>query len=253
MKTSLIRAIIYARFSPRPVKYDTDGKAIDVDSIPLQLERCREYCRRRGYSVQLEETDPFTSGGVLGEIKRPGLHRALEALKPGWVLVCLSADRLAKGLLVEETIYAALEEARAIVDFVETGIPDCSPEGMLGRRCLGAAIEYARVKNNHKTSDGMRHLQANGRRVCGTKHLPYGWALAVDGPKIIGQRGVARPANMVQVPEEQAVIAKILAWAAEGKRPPTIAKLLREQSILCRGRAKWNRTLIARIIARGNA
>lgn len=250
MKTAIVHAVIYVRFSPRPVKWDAAGNEIDVDSIEHQLDQCRAYCLARGYRIELEETDPFTSGGALGEMKRPGLHRALEALKPGWVLVCLCPDRLAKGVLVEEMIYQALAEAGAEVDFVQGGIPDQSLEAILGRRCLAAAIEYARLKNNEKTSDSMLGQMAKGKRVCGTKKLPYGWKLDVAGPQIVGVKGVARPSHMLPCPEEVAIVERILKMASEGKRPPSIKAVLEAEGILCRGRTKWHRCLIARIIQR---
>lgn len=243
-----LRALIYVRFSPRPILRDDLGREIPCASADNQEEDCRALCVRKGYEIAGVFRDEYISGGTFGEVDRPGLAKALEALRRGWILICFDPDRLAKGVLASELIYEAVHEAGARVEFAQGGIVADDLEGEMIRRIQAVTAEYNRKKGNQRTSWAVKKHLAAGRRICNPQHLPYGMRLDVDGPKV---KESGLPARMLPDPEEQAIVARILAWAADGKRPPTIKRLLEGEGVLCRGKKTWNRPMIARIISRG--
>ena len=61
-------AVVYARHSPRP-------SPEECDSVEKQIERCRAYCAKQGYTVVREFSDKNMSGGRADN--RPGLQAAI--------------------------------------------------------------------------------------------------------------------------------------------------------------------------------
>src|SRR5262249_31952251 len=81
-------AVVYARHSPRP-------EAEECDSVEKQIERCRTYCSKQGYTIVKEFSDKNMSGGRADN--RPGLQAALrETIKHKATLIVYSRDRLAR-------------------------------------------------------------------------------------------------------------------------------------------------------------
>ena len=94
------QAVLYARFSPRPMICPACDKRMikmrgldtyecpdcqhtatmddEQGSIQAQLGYAREHCNRQGYEVKSEHHDSALSGGNLD---RPGLDAAIKALK----------------------------------------------------------------------------------------------------------------------------------------------------------------------------
>ncbi|KKL81059.1 hypothetical protein LCGC14_1998600, partial [marine sediment metagenome] len=95
------QAVIYSRFSPRP-------NAKGCDSCEKQEERCFILLDRKEYACHKRLRDEAVSGGILN---RPGLLAALRLLKPGWILVVDSSDRLARNMLVNLTIRQQVADA----------------------------------------------------------------------------------------------------------------------------------------------
>ena len=92
------QAIIYTRFSPRP-------NAAECDSCEKQMERCGQFCNNRELGSDGEGIHVFSDEAVSGgELNRPGLQAAIEALEPGMVRVVDSSDRLARDMLGNLTI-----------------------------------------------------------------------------------------------------------------------------------------------------
>src|SRR5690606_16392272 len=104
--------------------------------------------------------------------KRPGLWSSLVALKPGYVWVVRNLNRIARDVILQETIIKQLRKSGATLASMEDGgqLPD-DPQAKLVRQILGALAEYQREINNARTRAKMLAHQRAGR-VMGT--IPYG-------------------------------------------------------------------------------
>ena len=130
-----MKAIIYARFSPR-------RNAEQCESIETQLDLCRDYCRKQGHEIIVEYDDRALSGS---EEDRPGLWNAIEALKRDYVLVVYRLDRLARSMYLSYLIEQAVKKRGAkIVSICGEGTWQDNPEDELVRRILQALAEYER-------------------------------------------------------------------------------------------------------------
>jgi hypothetical protein len=101
----------------------------------------------------------------------------------------------------------------------------------------------------------MRAYQAGGRRMGRVDLCPYGKMVDRDGPmlqkidKVTKQEISRLPAQLIDCPEEQAIIARICQESDEGKGLREIARLLDAEGITCRGR-RWHHSTIQAILNR---
>ncbi len=210
------RAIIYARYSPRP-------NADESESNAKQLACCRVWCDQHGYEVVAEYTDEEVTGGDDDKnldpyealAHRHGLLEALDALKPGMVLVVRWRSRLARDVYLEEWIYRRAASAGARIEAVEVQNGESSDAQMI-RQVLAAFRERERKILRVLTSRAMLKHQANGRRM--SSHVPYGWSQDPEDQ-----------ARMIENPAEQAVVQRIIdEWRQNNRHliAPTISMIL---------------------------
>src|SRR5438270_12986317 len=112
-------AVLYARFSPRPL-------ADECDSVERQIERCRAYSTGHGYTVVAEHEDKDLSGGRADN--RPGLQKAIKAAcERAAILVVCSLSRLARctkdAIDLAERRNGAGADLAVIRESVNTGQP----------------------------------------------------------------------------------------------------------------------------------
>ena len=231
----MTHAVLYVRFSPKAKRKGKvgEGKTSPADSCDLQTDLCRSYCEQEGYTVEAVEADRARSGN---DEDRPGLARAIARLRRGWVLVVWRLDRLARDTYLSETICRAVEKKRARVEGVVEGANGESPADELMRTILQAFAQYERKTIANRTSAGMRGRQARGERM--SRIPPYGWAQDPEDDT-----------RLVEDPEEQENIEKIMEMHADGLKQRAIARALTAEGIPCRGNG-WNHKLIGSIIRR---
>jgi DNA invertase Pin-like site-specific DNA recombinase len=117
---------------------------------------------------------------------------------------------------------------------------------------LSGVAEMQLAMIRERTSKAMRHYQAHGRRMGRLDRCPYGKMPDPNGPMVEDKETnqfTDRPAQMVDHPEEQAVIERIRQLQAEGNGLRRIAKHLEEAGIPCRG-DRWHASTIASILRR---
>jgi len=222
-------AIIYTRFSPR-------RNADNCESCETQADLCTAYCIQHGYHVTGTYEDRGRSGD---EEDRPGLWAAIDALPRGGVLVAYKPDRLARSVYLSECIRRAVERRRGRVETVSGGTNGETDEEVLMRQILQAFAEYEKKVIAARTRAAMRRHQAAGRRM--SSNPPYGHAIDPHDAT-----------RLVEDPDEQDTIARILRLAADGHGPGTIARMFNQSGIRARG-AAWNHKTVGRIIERENA
>ena len=224
------RAILYARFSPRPNEAESE-------SIEQQLEELRAWCAANGYEIAGEFSDRALSGGDDWE-DRPGMLDAAQAMKRGYVFLVRAFDRLfrdtRKGLVFAHEIE---RRGGSVVSITQEAASLHSPEGRLMRGLLLLVAEYEREMIRARTRAAMRRHQANGRRMSNV--CPYGQ-----------KRDPENGARLVDDPEEQPVIEMIREKAAEGLSLRKIAAWLNEEGVPARGEKGWTHHIIGRILKR---
>jgi site-specific DNA recombinase len=214
------RAIIYTRFSPR-------RHADDCQSIETQLDLCRAYCRRQGYTVLATFEDRALSGD---EENRPGLWGAIEAVRRGDVLVAYKLDRLARDVFLAELVQREVRKKGGTVEAVEGGANGDSAEQAMIRQILQAFAEYERKAIAARTKAAMLRHQANGRRM--SARTPYGWKL-----------DPGNPSRLIHDAQELAVIGRMRQLHAQGLGYREIARKLADEGFLCRGGPWWHATI----------
>jgi DNA invertase Pin-like site-specific DNA recombinase len=167
---------IYCRFSPRPNAQESESNA-------KQIEVCRERARKKGYVEGVEPCqDVNTSGGDDGKsvcleevyATRPGLKKAIESLKRGWVLLIRWRNRLARDVFIEELIYRQVARVGATIEAAEDGFNGEDANARFNRHVLAAVAELQRSNIRTATSRGMLRNQAAGRRMSRETACPWG-------------------------------------------------------------------------------
>lgn len=223
-------AVIYARFSPRP-------NAADCESISAQLAVCRQHCAAAGYQIIGEWADEAMSGS---EVNRPSLWAAVGAVPKGGVLVVWKYDRLARDVLLAETIYRQVSKAGGRVECVDGPDFDDTPHGRFVRQILSAVAEYERELVRIRTSMAMRAYQASGRRMGGRP--PYGTMIDPMDPK-----------RLITHPDEQRVLECARAMNGAGSGYGDIARALNQQGMRNRKGGLFSRGQVRRMLHRSTS
>jgi DNA invertase Pin-like site-specific DNA recombinase len=226
------KAILYARFSPRP-------NADECDSIQRQTEDMERYCQKEGYKVVGKYSDEALSGA---SDDRPGMWDALYALKKGYTLIVRSFDRLYRdttmGLYVIRT---EIEKKGArILSITDAGASEDSPDARLVRGILLMLAEYQREIIRAKTRAAMRRYQSEGR-VMSCK-IPYGYLRDTKDPK-----------QMNPYEPEQEVIRLMFILKGNGESLRGIARILTERGIKTKEGNEWHHNQVKRILEREKA
>lgn len=224
-----MRAIGYIRVST--LEQVKEGYGLEA-----QEQAIREYCDRQGLELIRIFRDEGTSGAS-GEAVRPGLASILAALEDGEAeaLVVKSLDRLARDLLLQETIIARL--AKRGVSTVSVNGGDHSEddaERVLFRQMMGAFSQYERALIKARLAAGKAVKRESGGYVGGRP--PFGFRVE-DG-------------MLVEDEGEQHVLKMIRAYRREGLSLRGIANRLNEAGILTKSGLAWNTKSVHRVTKR---
>jgi site-specific DNA recombinase len=227
---------VYARKSNK-AKAKT-SRADTTASVPLQIQRCREFAAARGWKV--DDRYIFQDLAISGAEfkKRPGLKSllaAIEAKPPFQVLLVTEVSRLGREQI--ETAYAV----KQIVD------ADVRVFSVFDNKevTLGSAIEKFTTSVSHFASESERESAGtrsrNKLKALAEQGLPtggrlYGYETNAEGQRIIK-------------PSEAAVVKKIFTLRAKGHGHYKIARLIEKDGIASpHGRASWSPAQIGSIL-----
>lgn len=220
------KAIIYARFSPRP-------DAETSKALEAQLAACREYCAKNKYQVAGEYSDANMSGHT---VDRPGLWEAVDNVKRGYVLVVRDWSRIARDVLLCEHVNKKIDEAGGRIEAI-VGANGDTPEQKLLRQIRNAIHEYERLAINARTKAAMKRHQRNGRRMSAI--CPFGWTKDPEDET-----------RMIPDPGEQEKIRQVIQTYHETGSYRGTAQALVEKGITGRDGKAWHHNTIKAIIAR---
>lgn len=204
-------AIAYCRIS-----VSNDGGV----SLEDQRAKIAAYATLYGITVVGYEVD---DGRSASSLDRPALARALGMLRARKVdaLIVTKLDRLSRSVrdisdLVER--YFTGRRARALLS-VHEQIDTRSASGRGVINILGSVGQMERELIGERTASAMAHLRATGRHTGG--QAPLGYRVEAGA--------------LVEVPEEQAVVAEVRALAARGLSMRAIAATIAEAGRELRG------------------
>jgi len=211
------RAFAYLRVS---------GKGqLSGDGFPRQEHAIRQFAK----AGRIEVVQVFKEQGVSGtkELEnRPALQELIEALHSDGVKLVLveRLDRLARDLMVQETIIADLRKSGfELVSVCEPDLCSDDPSRKLIRQIFGAISEY------DKSMTVLKLRGARQRTKMKTGHC--------EGRKPYGTK-----------PGESAVIERMQALRANGASYAAIATTLDAEGLKPRSAERWSEVVINRIL-----
>lgn len=221
-------AIVYTRYSPR-------RNAKDSESAATQEAQCREYAKARNWPVKSAHGDKALSGK---EVYKPGLEAAIQALRPGDVLLVYSRCRIARKLMLSLFVEEKVKGKGARIVAV-TGDPvgGDGPEAVMLRQIIGAVHEYERKLIAARTKAAMLTKQQAGRKI--SRHLPFGYE---TDPK--------DKTRFVKCEAEQRALKRAKALRAKGATWYGITKTLNEEHPGTSRGAKFNANTVKKFVER---
>lgn len=214
------------------------------DSVEAQSEAIREWACSRGWKTVGVAADAGRSG-ALDVADRPGLLDAVGAIEDGRasVLAVHRLDRLARALHVQEAVlarvWAAAGEVWEAVGHrqVLRDDPD-DPMRTFVRQVMGAAGQLERGLAVARLQGGRRRKAERGGYAGGW--IPYGFE----------RIGTGRDAALVEVPAEQAVIARIQRASGRGLSLRRIAELLNRDGVPAKAGGEWGASSVRVLLRR---
>jgi DNA invertase Pin-like site-specific DNA recombinase len=202
--------------------------------LDVQRSAIERYCAEHGLKLVRIAEDAGISGSN-GLDTRQGLSEALVMIENHQVstLVVYRLDRLARDLLIQETVMGRIRQAGGqIVSVSEPDIDSDDPTRVLVRQVLGAISQYEKAVIRGRMVAGRRAAIAAGRWGGGTR--PFGFA---------GSDGRLDP-----LPEEQRVIAIARDLRAHGRSLREIADLLNRDGHRTKRGREWHAQQVARVL-----
>ena len=198
---------------------------VDGDGFPRQLKAIRQYAE----SHDMKIVNVFREEGVSGTVEsanRPAWAELMTALHSNGVrtIIIEKLDRLARDLMVQETIIADLN--RHGFDLISVAEPDLmatDPTRILMRQLMGAVAQY------DKSQIVLKLRGARLRKKAATGHC--------EGRKPFGF-----------YESEPEALDRIKALKAEGLGFDRIAAKLNEEKIPTRTGKRWHGVVINRIL-----
>jgi DNA invertase Pin-like site-specific DNA recombinase len=198
---------------------------IEGDGFPRQLKAIREYAAT--HDVQIVKV--FREEGVSGttdSADRPAWSELMTVLHSNGVrtIVIERLDRLARDLMVQETIIADLQKnGFDLVSVAEPDLMATDPTRILVRQMMGAVAQYEKSQIVLKLRGARLRKRAKEGRCEGRK--PYGF---YDG--------------------EAEVIARLKALRASGMGFDRIAAQVNAEGLKTRTAKRWHGVVINRIL-----
>ena len=221
----------------RVIGYVRVSTAEQIEGFGLAVQRdgIRAYCKEHGLRLVDIASDEGISGSN-GLDTRPGLTEALLRVEDHAVsgLVVYRLDRLARDLLLQETILAQMRKRGGeVLSVSEPDIDSDDPTRILVRQVLGAIAQYERAMIRRRTAAGRAKKVAAGG---------YGGGRPKYGYK-------AEHGELVADQNEQAVIVRVVALRDEGKSLREIASVLNSEGVSPRTTgARWHSATVGAML-----
>jgi DNA invertase Pin-like site-specific DNA recombinase len=237
----MARVVGYVRVSTR--------RQAEGESIEAQREEIHDWAGENGHEVVAVPADEGKRG-ALDALDRPGLLEALSLIEAGDadLLAVRDLGRLARALHVQEAVLARVWTDGAIT--WEVGVdrevlrddPD-DPMRTFVRQVQGAGHQLEAGLIRQRLQGARRRKARKGGYVGGRE--PYGWERV----------GIGRDAELVEVADEQTIIARMkrLRTRGKGKTYRAIAEALNAEGIPAKNGGPWQHTAVRAVLVRAAA
>lgn len=197
------------------LRVSTTEQADKGVSLDAQRTRLRAYCAAHGLALLRVEEDAGVSARKTSN--RPALQRALKALAKGDAsgLVAVKLDRLSRTTRDVLDLVARAEKEGWALHSIDERLDTGSPQGRFCVTVLGALAQLEREQAGERTRVALAELRRQGRRISGRP--PFGFRF---------EKG-----RVVEVEEEQRVLARMRRLAGKGAGSYRIASVLNAEGI----------------------
>jgi len=224
-----IRALGYVRVS-------TTDQAERGQGLNIQRRGIWEYCRAHRF-VLLEILGDEGISGVSGLQGRPGLAEALSRIEnhEATVLVLFRLDRLARDLLLQETVVERLRlGGGSVISVSEPDVDSNEPTRILIRQVLGALSQYEKTLLKPRMAAGRKLKAERGGYTGGIPRFGYS----------------ALRHEYVPLENEQKIVSRIRVERAEGATFQAIADGLNADGLTAKLGGRWYRGGVMRVVRR---
>jgi DNA invertase Pin-like site-specific DNA recombinase len=212
------------------------AEQVDGYGLAVQETEIRSYCRSNGLHLVAMLSDEGQSGSN-GLDDRQGLAEALAGIEAGKAsaLVVYRFDRLARDLILQETLIRRLhDQAAEVISVQEPALEGDEHTRVMVRQILGVISQYERAVIRGRMMAGKAAKVAAGG---------YG-----GGRPAYGQRAVNRS---LAVNEDEAVILDTVGkMRRQGSSYREIVKALEDAGLTTRSGGAWNPNQVRRIALR---
>ncbi len=222
------------------VRVSTDIQVMEGVSLDAQKEKLRAYCKLHEIELIGICCDEGISANTL---ERPSLQSALKKLENGHAntLLVVKLDRLTRSLLdLDSLVRRYFVEHRFHLLSVSESLDTRTAMGRFVLYILGLIAQWERESIGERTREAMAHLKRQGVKL---GSAPFGYAYAPE----LDAEGRKR---IVEVPEAQALIRRILEMHAAGKTPCAIARQLRKENVSGPRSDRWSTNGVISVLVR---
>jgi DNA invertase Pin-like site-specific DNA recombinase len=153
----------------------------------------------------------FQEAGSGGRWDRPELHRLLDQLRPGDVVVVWKLDRLSRSLKDLLLILERIEQAKAGFRSLTEAVDTTGPAGRMMMQMLGAVAEFERAIIRERTRAGLKTARAQGRHGGRRPKLTPAQRVEIVDMVTSGRKSSAEAARIFAL--HPATISRLLAQA----------------------------------------
>jgi len=221
-----MRLVLYCRVS-------TEEQATEGVSLAAQRARGEAYAKLYGHELVAVEEDAGISAKSL---RRPGLRRALKALRAGGAdgVLVAKLDRLTRSVGdLAQLVERYFTEGRGALLSVGEAIDTATAAGRMVLNMLGVLAQWEREAIGERTREALRHKRARGARLGA---VPLGWRRQGD--------------VFVEDEAEQRVLARARELAAAGVNLSAIGRTLTAEGLRTKRGGAWQATTVRKLLAR---
>lgn len=231
------QAVIYTRFSPRPVKkkaWRNQVVVVPCQSCEFQEQKCREYCDLHGMDILAVYHDRMLSGKRADN--RPGLQEALvHVCREKGVLVVYALARLARSTKDAIMLSETLAKQQADLAIVTQSVDTSTAMGRAFFQIMAVIAELERETTGERTKAKLAQMKDDGLRTTGK--ICYGWKVDPNDAS-----------RVVKDEAEQHVLGLMLQWQKKGFGLTWMCRELAKRGLNPRGGVWWC-TSVRRILA----
>lgn len=215
-------------------RVSTNDQAESGLGLAAQAAAIDAFAKRHGHTITATFTDAGISGAA-GLEDRPGLAAAIAGLRKGDALVIAKRCRLGRDAFAIAMIERAVAKRGAVILSADGVGNESDANGQFMKAIIDAAAAYERNVIRSRTKAALAAKRRAGRL---TGEVPFGWNVDADG-------------NLIEVAEEQAIIAKINELRQAGVSLRRIAGILTDAGIVTKkGKATWYAETVKSILER---